>query len=156
IGHGDSSKPSDGLRAKFPRYCYADMVGAQHRLLVGGLGVNHLRLAMGTSMGAMHTWMWGERWPDFMDVLMPLASAPVQIAGRNRMLRWMVANSIRSDPEWKGGDYEYPPHGLDAALYALFFMTSAPLDQHRQAPSRDEADHYIEDWIASERRLLDA
>ncbi|HVW86718.1 MAG TPA: alpha/beta fold hydrolase [Bryobacteraceae bacterium] len=155
IGHGGSSKPSDGLRARFPRYRYSDMVEAEHRLVVDGLHVNHLRLVTGTSMGGMHTWMWGEQWPDFTDALMPLASAPVRIAGRNRMLRWMVSNSIRNDPEWKGGDYETPPHGFDAALDALFFMVSAPLEEHSEAPTPDAADRYIEDWIGRERRALD-
>ncbi|MES1261948.1 MAG: alpha/beta fold hydrolase [Acidobacteriota bacterium] len=156
IGHGNSSKPSDGLRAKFPRYSYADMVEAQYRLVTEGLGVNHLRLVMGTSMGGMHTWLWGERWPGFMDALMPLASAPVEIAGRNRMLRWMVSDSIRNDPEWKSGEYTSPPHGFQTALYVLYFMVSSPAQQHEDAPTRAEADRYIENWISSERRVLDA
>ena len=111
IGHGRSSKPSDGLRARFPRYGYDDMVTAQYRLVTEGLGVNHLRLVMGTSMGGMHTWLWGEKYPDFMDALMPLASLPVQIAGRNRMMRRMIMDSIRNDPEWKNGDYKTQPVG---------------------------------------------
>lgn len=109
IGHGKSSKPSDGLRMKFPHYNYNDMVLAQYRLLIEHLGVNHLRLVMGTSMGGMHTWVWGERYPDFMDALMPLASLPVQIAGRNRMWRRMVINSIKSDPDWQNGEYKTQP-----------------------------------------------
>ena len=113
IGHGQSGKPSDGLRARFPRYTYADMVQAQHRLVTEGLGVNHLRLVMGTSMGGMHTWLWGETFPRFMDALMPLASLPVAIAGRNRMIRRMVLDAIRQDPDWQGGDYrEQPQRGL--------------------------------------------
>jgi homoserine O-acetyltransferase len=156
IGHGASSKPSDGLHAKFPRYTYADMVEAQHRLVVEGLHVNHLRLVAGTSMGGMHTWMWGVRWPDFMDALMPLASAPVEIAGRNRMIRRMISMSIRDDPEWKDGEYTAPPHGFDAALHMLFVMLSSPLYEHREAATRSEADRYIEDWIAGERRAIDA
>ena len=156
IGHGNSGKPSDGLHAKFPRYTYTDMVEAQHRLVTEGLGVNHLRLVMGTSMGAMHTWLWGEKWPGMMDALMPLASAPVQIAGRNRMLRWMVSDSIRNDPEWKGGEYTAPTHGLQTALYVLYFMVSSPAQQHQDAPTRDEADRWIENWTANERRVLDA
>src|SRR5262249_47401942 len=103
IGHGQSSKPSDGLRAKFPRYGYRDMVDAQHRLLTEALGVNHLRLVMGTSMGGMHAWVWGERYPDFMDALMPLASLPTQISGRNRLWRRVVIDAIRNDPAWNGG-----------------------------------------------------
>src|SRR5947207_6739733 len=105
IGHGQSSKPSDGLHARFPHYNYNDMVTAQYRLLTEGLGVNHLRLVMGTSMGGMHSWVWGEKYPDFMDALMPLARLPVQIAGRNRMMRRMVIDPIRNDPAWQGGEY---------------------------------------------------
>jgi homoserine O-acetyltransferase len=156
IGHGKSSKPSDGLRAHFPAYGYTDMVEAQHLLITKGLGINHLRLVLGTSMGAMHTWMWGERWPDMVDALMPLASAPVQIAGRNRMLRRLISTSIRNDPEWKNGDYTAPPPGLDGALEMLFIMVSSPLHEHASAPTRDEADRYMDDWMASERRILDA
>ncbi|MFY9553154.1 MAG: alpha/beta fold hydrolase, partial [Blastocatellia bacterium] len=112
IGHGQSSKPSDGLHASFPHYCYNDMVTAHHRLLTEGLGVNHLRLVMGTSMGGMQTWVWGEKYPDFMDALMPLASLPDQIAGRNRMMRRMVIDPIKSDPEWNNGEYKSQPRGL--------------------------------------------
>jgi homoserine O-acetyltransferase len=140
IGHGKSSKPSDGLRARFPHYDYEDMVRAQYRLVREGLGVDHLRLVMGTSMGGMHTWMWGEMYPDFMDALMPLASAPVQIAGRNRIFRRMIIDSIRDDPEWKNGDYTAPPRGLVAAHYALFMMTSSPAQLQQSAPTRADAD----------------
>src|SRR5438876_988701 len=121
IGHGQSSKPSDGLRMRFPHYDYDDMVALQHELLTKGLNVNHLRLVMGTSMGAMHTWVWGETHPDFMDALMPLAALPVQIAGRNRMMRRMVIDSIRGDPEWRGGEYAVQPRGLTSAVYTLVF-----------------------------------
>src|SRR5229473_1641491 len=106
VGHGKSSKPSDGLRAKFPHYDYDDMVELQHRLLAEGLGVDHLYLVMGTSMGGMHTWVWGEQHPDFMDALMPLASQPVEIAGRNRMMRRMIMDDIRTDPDWNNGEYK--------------------------------------------------
>jgi homoserine O-acetyltransferase len=140
IGHGESSKPSDGLRAHFPKYCYHDMVTADYRLLTEHLGVKHLRLVMGTSMGAMHTWVWGEMYPDFMSALMPLASAPVQIAGRNRLLRDMIMDAITSDPEYKNGDYDHPIHGLRAAQYGLSMMTSSPLQMHKQYPTRDKAD----------------
>ncbi len=109
IGHGKSSKPSDGLRAKFPRYGYNDMVDAQYRLLTEGLGVNHLRLVMGTSMGGMHTWVWGQRYPEFMDALMPLASLPTQISGRNRVWRKTLIDGIRNDPAWQGGNYTAQP-----------------------------------------------
>jgi homoserine O-acetyltransferase len=140
IGHGESSKPSDSMHARFPRYEYDDMVRAQYRLLREGLGVDHMRLVMGTSMGGMHTWMWGELYPDFMDALMPLASAPVEIAGRNRIFRRMIIDSIRSDPDWKNGEYASPPRGLLAAQFALFMMTSSALQLYEAAPSRDAAD----------------
>src|SRR3954469_20233496 len=119
IGHGKSSKPSDGLHLKFPRYTYEDMVRAQHRLLTEKLGLKHVRLVMGTSMGAMHTWMWGYMYPDFMDALMPLASAPVEIGGRNRMLRKMIMDSIRNDPNWNNGEYKGPLTNMMAANFAL-------------------------------------
>ncbi len=140
IGHGQSSKPSDGMRAHFPKYCYHDMVTADYRLLTEHLGVKHLRLVMGTSMGAMHTWVWGEMYPDFMDALMPLASAPVEIAGRNRLLRDMIMDAIRSDPDYKNGDYDHPIHGLRAAQYGLTMMTSSPLQMQKQWPTRHDAD----------------
>ena len=140
IGHGRSSKPSDGLHARFPRYDYDDMVRAQYRLVREGLGVTHLRLVMGTSMGGMHTWLWGEKYPDFMDALMPLASAPVQIAGRNRIFRRMILDAIRGDPDWREGEYITEPRGIIAAYYALFMMTSSPGELHRSAPTRELAD----------------
>ncbi|MGH9673823.1 MAG: alpha/beta fold hydrolase [Bryobacteraceae bacterium] len=140
IGHGRSSKPSNGLKQRFPKYTYEDMVRAQHRLLTEGLGVNHLRLVMGTSMGGMHTWMWGYMYPEFMDALMPLASAPVEIAGRNRMLRRMIIDSLRNDPDFKDGEYTGPLKGMPGAQFALFIMTSSPLQLLRQAPTRDQAD----------------
>lgn len=140
IGHGKSSKPSDGLHAHFPHYDYDDMVRAQHLLIHDGLGVDHLRLVMGTSMGAMHTWVWGEMYPDFMDALMPLASAPIQIAGRNRMFRDMVIMAIRTDPDWKNGEYTTTLRGMFAAEDALFMMTSSPMQLQKSAPTRDKAD----------------
>jgi homoserine O-acetyltransferase/O-succinyltransferase len=156
IGHGASSRPSEGLHARFPHYDYDDMVDAQHRLLVDHLGVAHLRLVMGTSMGGMHSWVWGERYPDFMDGLVPLASVPTQIAGRNRMLRRMAMEDIRSDPEWKGGDYTSPPRGLRAALQVLYIMSSAPLVQQRAAPTRDKADSVIDAFLDARMRTMDA
>ena len=156
IGHGKSSKPSDGLRTRFPHYGYVDLVTAHHRLLTEGLGVNHLRLVMGTSMGGMHTWLWGERYPDFMDALMPLASLPAQIAGRNRMMRRMVIDPIKSDPEWKNGDYEKQPRGLVTAMYTLLFMTSSPLQWHKRAPTRDEADRFFDEMVAARLKTADA
>jgi homoserine O-acetyltransferase len=156
IGTGRSSKPSDGLRARFPRYGYEDMVTAQHRLVTEGLRVNHLLLVMGTSMGGMQTWMWGERYPDFIDGLMPLASVPTQIAGRNRMMRAIVSQAIREDPAWRGGDYATPPPGLRTALAMLFMMTSSPLQLQQAAPSRDSADAYIGAWMRARMASTDA
>jgi homoserine O-acetyltransferase/O-succinyltransferase len=147
IGTGKSTKPSDGLHAHFPHYGYHDMIVAQHRLVADGLHVNHLLLVMGTSMGAMQTWMWGEAYPDFMDGLMPLASVPTQIAGRNRMMRTMMIDDIRNDPAWMGGDYVTQPPGLTAAVQLLFMMTSSPLQLQRQAPGRDSADAYIHQYL---------
>ncbi|CAN5534445.1 hypothetical protein BH09GEM1_BH09GEM1_01100 [soil metagenome] len=156
IGHGLSSRPSEGLHARFPHYGYADMVDADHRLLTEHLGVNHLRLVMGTSMGGMHSWMWAERYPDFMDAAVPLASVPTEIAGRNRMIRRMAMDDIRNDPEWKGGDYASPPAGLRSALQMLYIMTSAPLVQHREAPTRDSADAIITRFLDARMKTQDA
>jgi homoserine O-acetyltransferase/O-succinyltransferase len=127
IGHGQSSKPSDGLRAKFPRYGYLDMVEAEYRLVTEGLGVNHLRLVMGTSMGGMHTWLWGEQYPEFMDALMPLASLPTQISGRNRVWRRTIIDAIRNDPAWLGGNYSTQPPSLRTAQEMLYLMSSNPV-----------------------------
>ena len=156
IGHGRSSRPSEGLHLRFPRYTYDDMVRAQYRLVTEGLHVDHLRLVMGTSMGGMHTWVWGYTHPDFMDALMPLASAPVQIAGRNRMMRRMIADAIRNDPEWRGGDYTAQPRGLADAVHVLMLMTSAPLQQQKTAPTRDAADSLLEAQVARYVRTIDA
>jgi homoserine O-acetyltransferase len=156
IGHGLSSRPSEGLHARFPHYNYDDMVDADHRLLIEKLGVTHLRLVMGTSMGGMQSWVWAERYPDFMDGAVPLASAPVQIAGRNRMIRRMAMDDIRNDPEWKGGEYTTQPRGLRAAIQLLYIMGSAPLVQHRQGPTREAADSVIEHYIEDRMRTTDA
>ncbi len=144
IGHGHSSKPSDGLHMRFPHYDYDDMVKAESALLRDGLGVDHLRLILGTSMGAMHTWVWGYTYPGFMDALMPLASAPVEIAGRNRMFRAMIMQAIEGDPEWNDGEYTSPPaNGLMAAEYALWMMTSSPLQLHKANPTHEQADRAV-------------
>ena len=156
IGHGRSSKPSDGLRARFPRYVYADMVEAEHRLVTEGLGVNHLRLVMGTSMGGMHTWLWGERYPDFMDALMPLASLPTQIAGRNRVWRRIAIDAIRHDPEWKAGEYTTQPQSLRTAAGMLWLVGSNPLLRQRQAPALAAADRQLDEYVASYLRTADA
>ena len=145
IGHGGSSKPSDSMRARFPRYTYEDMVTAQYRLATEGLHIDHLRLILGTSMGGMHAWMWGERYPGFMDGLVPLASVPAQIAGRNRVFRKMVSDDIRGDPDWKNGDYTAQPRGLAAAVQVLLFMVSSPYQWQKAGPTRDEADRLLAD-----------
>jgi homoserine O-acetyltransferase len=156
IGHGKSSKPSDGLHMKFPKYTYDDMVLADYKLLTEHLGVNHLRLVMGTSMGAMHTWVWGYTFPDFMDALMPLASLPVAIAGRNRMMRKMAIDMMEMDPAWKGGDYTSEPSlGLRGAGSSLFFMTSSPLQLQKRAPTRDLAEKTL-DALEKYYQTLDA
>ncbi|MEQ8302996.1 MAG: alpha/beta fold hydrolase [Cyclobacteriaceae bacterium] len=156
IGHGKSSKPSDGLHMKFPKYTYDDMVVAQYRLLTEHLKVDHLRLVMGTSMGGMHTWVWGYMYPDFMDALMPLASAPVEIAGRNRMIRKMIIDAIQSDPEWKGGEYSEQPLGLTHAIYPLMFMTSSPLQWQKAAPTREAAEEFLSNRVERYKAGLDA
>jgi homoserine O-acetyltransferase/O-succinyltransferase len=156
IGHGRSSKPSDGLRARLPRYRYQDMVEAQYRLVTEGLGINHLRLVMGTSMGGMHTWLWGETYPDFMDALMPLASLPVRIAGLNQVTRRMTIDAIRTDPEWQNGDYKSQPHGLYAAIHIRLIMTSSPLQWQKQYPTREAADKFLEDTARARFSSTDA
>ena len=157
IGHGGSSKPSDGMRAHFPKYCYHDMVTADYQLLTEHLGVKHLRLAMGTSMGAMHSWVWGEMYPDFMDALMPMACLPVQIAGRNRIWRKMVMDGIRTDPEWKNGDYTtQPPQGIRIALDFLIIAGSAPIPMQKQFPTRDDADKWLDNYFRTRTSGLDA
>jgi homoserine O-acetyltransferase/O-succinyltransferase len=157
IGHGKSSKPSDGLHARFPHYDYDDMVAAQHALLTQHLHVNHLRLLMGTSMGCMHAFVWGETWPGYMDALMPLACLPVQIAGRNRMWRKMLMDAIHSDPAWEGGEYKSEPQmALRAAADLLIIAGSAPHQMQKSYPTRDAADKYVVDTVAKDVASLDA
>ena len=157
VGHGKSSKPSDGMRAHFPQYDYADMVALQHELVQNGLGVNQLRLVMGTSMGCMHTWMWGETYPDAVDALMPLACQPVQIAGRNRLWRKMVIDGIRQDPAWKNGDYTAEPRAaLQIAADFLMIAGSAPLHMQEDFPTRDAADKFLDSSIKRIIPSLDA
>jgi homoserine O-acetyltransferase len=157
IGTGRSSKPSDGLKGKFPKYGYEDMVTAQYRLATEGLGLNHMLLVMGTSMGCMHSWMWGIRYPDFMDGLVPLACVPTQIAGRNRIMRQFIASAIRSDPAYMNGEYTSPPvWGLRAATQMLFMMQSVPMQQMKQYPTRDAAEKFADDYIERQLRSLDA
>jgi homoserine O-acetyltransferase/O-succinyltransferase len=147
IGHGKSSKPSDGMRAKFPHYGYLDMIEADYRLLMDGLGVNHVRLAMGTSMGGMHTWLWGELHPDFMDALMPLASLPTQISGRNRAWRRTIIDAIRNDPAWNGGEYKTQPPSLRTAAQLLWFMSSNPVLRQKEAPTLAKTDEVLDKFV---------
>ena len=157
IGHGKSSKPSDGMHARFPKYTYDDMVRAQHDMLVAGLEVTHLRLVLGTSMGAMQCWVWGETSPDFVDGLVPLASAPTQIAGRNRVMRTMIMDSITSDPAYRNGDYTEQPHaGMAGAINLLMMMTSSPVGWHKSGPTRDAADAWYEAQLTSRIAANDA
>ena len=156
VGHGQSSKPSDGLRMKFPSYRYADIVKLQHLLVTEGLGLSHLRLVMGTSMGAMHTWIWGYMFPNFMDGLVPLASNPVEIAGRNRIWRKALVDAIVTDPEWNGGNYTTQPRGMASAIGFLLMATSVPMQWQRQFPTAAAADKYLANQIASRMKTTDA
>jgi homoserine O-acetyltransferase/O-succinyltransferase len=156
VGHGKSSKPSDGLRTKFPRYGYLDMIDLQHKLLVDGLGVNHVRLIMGTSMGGMHTWLWGQIHPQFMDALMPLASVPGQISGRNRVWRRVLIDAIRNDPAWQDGNYTAQPPSLRTAAQMLWLVSSNPVRRHAEAPTLAEADKVMESYIANYVKSNDA
>jgi len=157
IGHGQSSKPSDGLHAHFPQYAYQDMVAAQYALVTLGLQVDHLRLVLGTSMGCMHTWMWGESHPDFVDALMPLACLPVQIAGRNRVWRELLIDAIRGDPDWRQGEYRTQPIGaLRTAAGMLLIAGSAPIQMQLTLPTRDAADQFAQKYMERQLEDLDA
>jgi homoserine O-acetyltransferase len=157
IGHGQSSRPSDGLHAHFPQYSYQDMVAAQYALVTLGLQVDHLRLVLGTSMGCMHTWMWGESHPDFVDALMPLACLPVQIAGRNRVWRDLIIDAIRSDPDWRQGEYRTQPVGaLRTAAGMLLIAGSAPIQMQLALPTPDAADQFVQKYMERELQDLDA
>ena len=156
IGHGKSSKPSDGLHARFPHYGYTDMVQAQYLLLTQGLTVNHARLVMGTSMGAMHTWLWGEQHAQFMDALMPLAALPTQIAGRNRAWRRTIIDAIRNDPDWKGGEYQTEPSALRTGIEMLWLMGSNPALRQQEAPTLAQADQALDRYVESNLKTTDA
>jgi homoserine O-acetyltransferase len=157
IGHGKSSKPSDGMHAHFPQYDYADMVSLQHDLVEKGLAVNHLRLVLGTSMGCMHTFMWGENYPEEVDGLMALACLPVQIAGRNRIWRKMVIDGIRNDPAWKGGEYSgEPPLALQISADFLLLVGSSPLHMQQDLPTREAADRFLDENIKRTAADMDA
>ncbi len=157
IGHGASSKPSDGLHAHFPQYDYGDMVAAQYALTTQELHVDHLRLVLGTSMGCMHTWMWAERFPDFMDALMPLACLPVQVAGRDRVWRELIMDAIRSDPQWLQGEYRSEPLGaLRSSAAILLIAESSPIRMQLALPTRDAADEFVRKYMDLEINGLDA
>ena len=157
IGHGKSSKPSDGMHARFPQYDYDDMVAAQHELVEKGLGVGHLRLVLGTSMGCMHSWVWAESFPDFMDALMPLACQPVQIAGRNRLWRKMVIDAVRNDPEWKNGEYTAQPRTAgEISADFLLIAGGAPLLMQKNLPTRDAADKFLAESMNRLKATFDA
>ncbi len=157
IGHGHSSKPSDGLRTKFPNYDYGDMVRGEHLVVTQALHVNHLRLVGGTSMGCMHTWMWAEEYPDFMDAALPLACLPIQISGRNRMIRRMLMDSIRDDPAWDNGNYTKEPEcGIRGALNLLFVLVSCPLCEQKMYPTQQLADQAAEAFMKRELAVTDA
>ena len=166
IGTGKTTKPSDGLRAKFPRYNYDDMVVAQYRLVTEGLGIKRLRLVLGNSMGGMHVWLWGQKYPDFMDALVPMASMPTEMSSRNWMMRRLITDSIRNDPEWKNGDYATQPRsaqfasvfygiGTNGGDQAYFRMAptrekaDALLDQRLKAPFRGDANDILYQWDSS-------
>ncbi len=147
IGHGESSKPSDGLHAHFPAYDYDDMVRSQ-RMMLDEMKIDHLRLILGTSMGCMQTFVWGETYPGFADALAPFACLPVQIAGRNRMMRYMAIEAIKQDPTWMGGEYKtQPAQGLRTATEFLMVMGSSPLQMQQQAPTRELAEKYVDDYL---------
>jgi homoserine O-acetyltransferase len=150
VGHGKSSKPSDGMKAGFPRYDYADMVEAQYRLVTEGLGIGHLRLVIGNSMGGMHTWLWGVNHPDFMDALAPMASQPTAMSSRNWMMRRLIVDSVRNDPEWQGGNYTTQPKAFRAAVVFFGVATSGgTLAYQKMAPTRAAADKLLDERLAA-------
>ena len=157
IGHGQSSKPSDGLHMHFPQYDYDDMVGAQHTMLLDGLHVDHLRLILGTSMGCMQAFVWAETFPTFSDALAPFACLPVEIAGRNRMMRYLAIENVKNDPAWKNGEYTSEPvEGIRAANEILLIMGSSPIQMQKDAPTRAAAEKYVDTYLARTVASTDA
>jgi homoserine O-acetyltransferase/O-succinyltransferase len=157
IGHGSSSKPSDGLHSHFPQYDYDDMVQSQHAMLLQGLKIDHLRLILGTSMGCMQTFVWGETYPGFADALAPFACLPTALAGRNRMMRYMAIQAIKQDPQWLDGEYRSEPtQGLRTANEMLFVMGSSPLLLQKRAPTRAAAEAYIDEYLKRSMASTDA
>jgi len=153
IGLGRSGKPSDGLRAKFPHYGYRDMVEAQYRLVTEGLGVKHLRLLLGTSMGGMQTWLWAERYPDLMDAAVAIASQPTEISGRNLLWRRIIIESIRNDPDWNGGNYTTPPTRFTFVAPLFSLMVDSATHLQAVAPTREKAIAYYDQLVQNARRL---
>jgi homoserine O-acetyltransferase len=150
IGHGQSAKPSDGLKTKFPQYDYTDMVDAQHQLLAEGLGIKHVRLIIGNSMGGMETWLWAENYPAFMDAAVPMASQPTAMASRNWMLRRMMLESVRQDPQYNGGNYTAQPHSMKLASVFFGIATAGgTLNYQKQAPTREAADKIVDARLAA-------
>ena len=150
IGAGKSSKPSDGMRAKFPRYNYDDMVLAQYRLVTEGLGIRRLRLVLGNSMGGMHAWLWAVKYPDFMDAVVPMACQPSEMSGRNWMMRRMLIDAVRKDPDWKGGDYETQPRAVRVAnAYWSIVSIGGSQAYYKAAPTREKADKLVDDRLAA-------
>jgi homoserine O-acetyltransferase len=156
IGHGQSSKPSDGMHAHFPKYEYDDMIEAQYRLVTEGLHVDHLKLVSGVSMGGMHTWLWAEQHPDFMDALFPLVSQPMEIAGRNRLWRDFAMYLISSDPGYRGGEYIQQPHGVAETITLFDLVVDGPPHMQKEAPTRDAADKLFQQWTAHAAENRDA
>jgi len=157
IGHGTSSKPSEGMHARFPQYDYDDMVQSQHTMLLQGLKIDHLRLLLGTSMGCMQTFVWGETFPGFADALAPFACLPTALAGRNRMMRYMAVQAIEQDPQWLGGEYKSEPaQGLRTANEMLLIMGSSPLQMQKRAPTRAEAEKYVDEYLTQRVAATDA
>jgi homoserine O-acetyltransferase len=157
IGHGMSSKPSDGLHMKFPQYDYDDMVRSQYLMLTEGMHVDHLRLILGTSMGCMQTFVWGETYPSFAQALAPFACLPVELAGRNRMMRYMAIRAIEQDPAWLGGEYKTEPvQGLRTANEMLLVMGSSPLQMQTNEPTRASAEKYVDAYLARTMASTDA
>src|SRR5262249_13949455 len=153
----DSSKPSDGLHIKFPQYDYDDMVRSQYVMLTEGMQVDHLRLILGTSMGCMQSWVWGETYPSYMDALAPFACYPTELAGRNRMTRSMAMESTKTAPAWKNGEYTTEPtEGLRGAEAMLLVMGSAPLQMQKNYPTRPQAEKYVDDYMARTLKVTDA
>jgi homoserine O-acetyltransferase len=149
LGRGGSTKPSDGMHAKFPHYGYVDVVEGQYRLVTEGLGIKRLKLILGTSMGGMQSWIWGEKYPDAMDALMPIASQPIEVSGRNMLWRRLVIEAIRTDPDWNNGEYTKQPTHFEHFLPVFNFMTESPVRLQEQAPTRAKANELYDNYVTN-------